>query len=98
MMEHALAQAQGLMGGAALGRVPEQLRAFDGICDAVGRVRATGRQVQAMLDRISPQPRELPEVGGQNAASRQPYSIALQDLHSALNDLGSLIDSLEKFI
>ena len=102
--ENAQVQMHGMAAGAAIGGQisKHESRTFDGLSDAVTRVRATSSQVARMLNRTvlpTPTPREVPSAGLLNQAlARPPYVSSIERLHAELSELGSLLDQLEKHI
>lgn len=92
----------GVLGGecAASYQTPvDTQRTFDGVADAVGRVRAIRAQVDAMNNRIAPQPPTDTASGNVGSGlGRQPYAHAVSDLHNELNILVASLDALERHI
>lgn len=86
-------------GACASSTAPEPSRTFDGISEAVRRLRSICHQVEAMNDRIAPQPGT--DSTGQlvgNSLGRQPYAASISDLHDELNRLVAGLDTLERHI
>lgn len=80
-----------------IGTAPEPSRTFDGISSAVSRLNMINNQVEGMVDRIQPTPRDA--AGAQlGVAPRQPHAIAVSDLHHQLDRLSAQLDVLKKHV
>ena len=77
---------------------PEPQRTFDNLSLALSRVRASRDQVEQMLDRVSPQPRDIQRGSEGAKIARQSYAMSLEHLQDELDGLGTALDQLEKHI
>lgn len=82
-------------GGAAKLQPPRTLDSLNGI---VGRLKATRRQIEGMLDRFNPQPQEADVAQIGQILGGQPYAASIGDIESELNRIGALLDNLERHV
>src|SRR6185437_13629261 len=86
-------------GGMAQLSAQRKSRSFDEISRAVTRLDVANRQLESLLYRVViPEPKEIKDCVNAAAIGVPPYTLSINRLHTALDELGRIVEQLEEHI